>query len=80
MLKEVLEGSFLEIIRCKETYGYEIVRRLNSLGFEEVVEGTVYTILLRLEIIQKKPSEIGPPRKFYTPNNDGRNQLQTFWA
>lgn len=50
----------------------------------KVVEGTVYTILLRLEKkklvdIQKKPSEIGPPRKFYTLHNAGRNQLQTFW-
>lgn len=84
MLKGVLEGCVLEIISRKETYGYEIVRKLNSLGFEDVVEGTVYTILLRLEKnklvdIQKKPSEIGPPRKFYTLNDAGRNQLQTFW-
>ncbi|WP_028777979.1 PadR family transcriptional regulator [Shimazuella kribbensis] len=84
MLKGVLEGCVLEIIDRKETYGYEIVRRLNSLGFADVVEGTVYTILLRLEKnklvdIQKKPSEIGPPRKFYTLNNAGRKQLQTFW-
>jgi DNA-binding PadR family transcriptional regulator len=84
MLKGVLEGCVLEIISRKETYGYEIVKKLNSLGFEEVVEGTVYTILLRLEKkklvdIQKKPSEMGPPRKFYTLNTAGRNQLQTFW-
>ncbi|MCH5585198.1 PadR family transcriptional regulator [Shimazuella sp. AN120528] len=84
MLKGVLEGCVLEIISRKETYGYEIVRRLNTLGFEDVVEGTVYTILLRLEKkklvdIQKKPSKIGPPRKFYTLNNAGRSQLHTSW-
>jgi DNA-binding PadR family transcriptional regulator len=84
MLKGVLEGCVLEIISRKETYGYEIVKKLNSLGFEDVVEGTVYTILLRLEKkklvnIQKKPSEMGPPRKFYTLNTEGQNQLESFW-
>ena len=49
MLKGVLEGCVLEIINRKETYGYEITRRLNALGFTEVVDGTVYTILIRLE-------------------------------
>ncbi len=84
MLKGVLEGCVLEIINRKETYGYEITRRLISLGFTDVVEGTVYTILVRLENnklvdIEKKPSVMGPPRKFYTLNGSGREQLQKFW-
>ena len=49
MLKGVLEGCVLEIINRGETYGYEITRRLNALGFTDVVDGTVYTILVRLE-------------------------------
>lgn len=49
MLKGVLEGCVLEIITRKVTYGYEITWRLNALGFTDVVEGTVYTILMRLE-------------------------------
>lgn len=49
MLKGVLEGCVLEIISHKETYGYEITRQLNEMGFTDVVEGTVYTILIRLE-------------------------------
>ena len=49
MLKGVLEGCVLEIISRKETYGYEITRQLTSLGFSDVVGGTVYTILVRLE-------------------------------
>lgn len=84
MLKGVLEGCVLEIISRKETYGYEITRRLNALGFADVVDGTVYTILLRLEkndlvVIEKKPSDMGPPRKFYTLNDAGREELQRFW-
>ena len=84
MLKGVLEGCVLEIISREETYGYEITRRLNSLGFADVVEGTVYTILIRLEKnklveITKKPSDMGPPRKFFTINDAGREELRRFW-
>jgi PadR family transcriptional regulator, regulatory protein PadR len=85
MLKGVLEGCVLEIIGRERIYGYEITRRLNALGFSDVVDGTVYTILLRLEKnhlvdIEKKPSELGPPRKFYTLNAAGREELRRFWA
>jgi len=85
MLKGVLEGCVLEIISRQETYGYEITRRLNALGFTEVVDGTVYTILVRLEKnklvdIEKKPSDMGPPRKFFVLNDAGRKELQNFWG
>ena len=85
MLKGTLEGCVLEIIGGEETYGYAITRRLNELGFADVVEGTVYTILLRLErneLVQvtKRPSGVGPPRKFYALNDSGRAELARFWA
>lgn len=85
LLKGVLEGCVLEIISRKETYGYEITRRLNALGFTDVVEGTVYTILIRLEKsklveITKRPSDMGPPRKFFTLNAAGHAELQKFWS
>ena len=84
MLKGVLEGCVLEIISRGDTYGYEITRTLNNLGFTEVVEGTVYTILLRLEKnklveITKKSSDMGPPRKFFALNDAGREELRRFW-
>ena len=84
MLKGILEGCVLEIISRKETYGYEITRQLNALGFTDVVEGTVYTILIRLEKnnlvdITKKPSDIGPPRKFFALNDAGHKELQKLW-
>ena len=85
MLKGVLEGCVLEIISRGETYGYEITRRLNALGFTDVVDGTVYTILVRLEKnklvdIEKKPSDMGPPRKFYVLNDAGNGELHRFWG
>jgi DNA-binding PadR family transcriptional regulator len=84
MLKGILEGCVLEIINRKDTYGYEITRQLNDLGFTDVVEGTVYTILVRFEKnklvnIQKNRSELGPPRKFYSLNDAGREELRLFW-
>jgi len=85
MLKGTLEGCVLETINTEATYGYAITRRLNELGFADVVEGTVYAILLRLEKnglvdVSKRPSEVGPPRKFYALNDAGRKELATFWA
>ena len=85
MLKGVLEGCVLEIISRDTTYGYEITQRLRDLGFTDVVEGTVYTILVRLESnklvsIERKPSDMGPPRKFYTLTKAGRKELRRFWA
>jgi DNA-binding PadR family transcriptional regulator len=84
MLKGVLEGCVLEIINREETYGYEITRKLNALGFADVVDGTVYTILVRLEKnklveIAKRSSDRGPPRKFFTLNEAGRRELAWFW-
>lgn len=84
MLKGILEGCILEIISREDTYGYEITRQLNALGFADVVEGTVYAILLRFEknklvTIEKKRSELGPPRKFYSLNEAGRRELRLFW-
>jgi len=84
MLKGVLEGCVLEIISRNETYGYEITRRLNTLGFSDVVDGTVYTILIRLEKnrlvkVTQKPSDMGPPRKFFSLNDMGRKELKRFW-
>jgi PadR family transcriptional regulator, regulatory protein PadR len=84
MLKGVLEGCVLEIISRQPTYGYDITQQLRERGFVDVVEGTVYTILVRLEknelvSIEKKPSEVGPPRKFYSLTDAGRQELIVFW-
>ncbi|MDR1521701.1 MAG: PadR family transcriptional regulator [Streptococcaceae bacterium] len=84
MLKGVLEGCVLEYISRGGTYGYEITRKLNALGFSDVVEGTVYTILIRLEKNKfvnttKRNSDMGPPRKFFTLNDAGCEELRKFW-
>ncbi|MCL2632640.1 MAG: PadR family transcriptional regulator [Coriobacteriia bacterium] len=84
MLKGVLEGMTLQVISRGEIYGYQIVKAFHDLGLVDVAEGTVYTILTRLERkrmvnITRRASEIGPPRKFYTLNARGMKELQIFW-
>ena len=44
----------------------------------------MYTILIRLERnklveITKKPSDVGPPRRFFALNGAGREELRRFW-
>lgn len=84
LLKGSLEGIVLQHISKGETYGYEITSYLIDLGFEDIVEGTVYTVLLRLQkngyiTGEKRKSEVGPPRKFYRLTTDGKEYLRIFW-
>lgn len=84
MLKGILEGCILEIISREEIYGYEITKRLNNLGFSGVVDGTVYTILLRFQKnnlvnVRKISSKVGPHRKVFSLNDNGKRELKEFW-
>ncbi|WP_449372758.1 PadR family transcriptional regulator [Arthrobacter psychrolactophilus] len=84
MLKGTLEGIILAILAVKPAYGYEITARLRDQGFTEIVEGTVYALLVRIEQrgfvdVVKVPSEKGPPRKVYSLNPQGSEYLEEFW-
>ncbi len=83
LLRGTLEGCILQILSLDTTYGYEIVSKLQSYGFEDVREGTIYPLLLRLEnkgIISSefRPSPLGPHRKYYSITKDGRLYLDEF--
>src|SRR5438128_8483725 len=84
MLKGTLEGIVLAILSARPAYGYEITARLREEGFSDIVEGTVYALLIRLEQrgfvdVTKVPSEKGPPRKVYSLNRPGSEYLDEFW-
>lgn len=84
MLKGTLEGIVLAILAERSAYGYEITTRLRDGGFSDIAEGTVYALLVRIEQrglvdVEKVPSEKGPPRKVYSLNAQGRDQLADFW-
>lgn len=84
MLKGTLEGIVLAILVRRPAYGYEITAWLRDQGFSDIAEGTVYALLVRIEQrglvdVQRVPSEKGPPRKVYSLNARGRDQLDEFW-
>ncbi|SDR90104.1 PadR family transcriptional regulator, regulatory protein PadR [Friedmanniella luteola] len=84
MLKGTLEGLVLAILSGRPAYGYEITTWLREQGFTDLAEGTVYALLVRIEQrglvdVEKVPSEKGPPRKVYSLNAQGREQLDEFW-
>jgi len=84
MLKGTLEGMVLAVLATRPAYGYEITAHLREQGFTDLVEGTVYALLVRIEQrglvdVEKVPSEKGPPRKVYSLNTRGRQQLTEFW-
>ena len=83
LFKGTLEGCILGILSKEETYGYEIILKLQEYGFEEIKEGTLYPLLLRLEkkgllTAVFKPSPLGPKRKYYTLTAEGEQELAAF--
>lgn len=85
MLKGTLEGIVLAFLAEQPAYGYEITARIRDHGFTDIAEGTIYALLVRIEQknlvdVEKVPSEKGPPRKVYTLNAQGRQELEEFWT
>ncbi len=85
LLKGVLEGCILGIIAQGETYGYEILSRLDEAGFEDLGEGTLYPIITRLDkngyiSCRKAKSPLGPIRKYYSITDEGSTYLEAFKA
>ena len=84
MLKGTLEGIVLAILAAQPAYGYEITARLREQGFADLVEGTIYAVLFRIEhmgfvYVDRFASEKGPPRNVSSLNPRGREQLAEFW-
>ncbi|TFJ92081.1 PadR family transcriptional regulator [Lentibacillus salicampi] len=83
LLKGILEGCILSIISRQPTYGYELSVKLQEFGLNDVSEGSIYPILLRLQkenLIQgeMKKSDTGPKRKYYALTNEGHEALKQF--
>ena len=83
VLKGILEGCILSIIAKEETYGYELLIKLKNNGFNDMVEGTVYPLLLRLEkkeliISEKRKEQNGMTRKYFYVTETGKKELNDF--
>jgi PadR family transcriptional regulator PadR len=81
LLKGVLSLLLLRLLAERESYGYEVVQRLQELGLSGIAEGTVYPALARLERegrleARLVASQSGPARKYYRPTPAGTQALE----
>lgn len=80
LLKGVLDLAVLAVLRERDGYGYDVLRRLREAGMEEVGDASVYGTLRRLFqagylTTYVVPSDEGPHRKYYALNAAGRDQF-----
>lgn len=86
MRKGILEFCILSILNQREAYPSEILEQLKT-GKLIVVEGTLYPLLTRLKNMELlnyrwEESSSGPPRKYYSITETGRETLtalQSTW-
>ena len=81
--KGTLEGCILKIISREAAYGYAIAVTLRESGFDDLTEGTLYPLLLRLErkgliAAEYRAGSGGPSRKYYWLTPDGEQYLAEF--
>lgn len=80
MRKGILEYCILSILSREDSYAPKIIAELKQAEMI-VVEGTLYPILTRqknagLLTYRWEESPQGPPRKYYTLTDKGRDQLR----
>ena len=80
LLKGVLDLAVLAVLAERESYGYDVVRRLRESGLEGVGDASVYGTLRRLHqagalASYAVASDEGPHRKYYSLNKAGEDQL-----
>lgn len=83
LLKGILEGCVLKLISKGETYGYEIISKLNEYGFDDIQDGTLYPVLNRLDkkgyiSCRMGYSPLGPRRKYFSITEEGKIFLDEF--
>lgn len=81
LLKGVLDVAVLAMLERRDSYGYDVVRRLREAGLEQVGDASVYGTLRRLFKSGALTSYVvasdeGPHRKYYGINDVGRGQLE----
>lgn len=77
LLRGVLPMLILTLLRDQDSYGYELVERLRSIGLSGLATGAVYPALNRFErdgwlTSYMKQSASGPARKYYSLTPAGK--------
>jgi PadR family transcriptional regulator PadR len=80
LLKGVLDLAVLAILAERDSYGYDVVRRLRESGLNGLGDASVYGTLRRLHqagalASYTVPSAEGPHRRYYCLTDDGRAQM-----
>ena len=87
MRKGILEFCILLVIKKEKIYASDILKKLKKVDLL-VVEGTLYPLLSRLKNsgllkYDWEESKVGPPRKYYSLTDKGRetlNHLSKIWG
>lgn len=79
--KGVIEFLALAVLEKEETYGYALLKSLNTGHSIQFTESSLYLALGRLAKTglissRKAPSPDGPSRRYYALTDEGRAQLQ----
>ncbi len=77
LLKGVLDLAVLAVLAERDSYGYDVVRRLRESGLNGLGDASVYGTLRRLHqagalASYLVPSDEGPHRKYYCLTGEGR--------
>ncbi len=80
LLKGVLDLAVMAVLADRDSYGYDVVRRLRESGLTDVGDASVYGTLRRLYQAGALssyvvPSDEGPHRKYYGLNDRGKDAL-----
>ncbi len=80
--KGSLELCMLALLANEERYGYQIAQGLTESAGLAVSEGTIYPLLSRLQregliSSQWRESPAGPPRKYYSLTERGRQAFES---
>jgi PadR family transcriptional regulator PadR len=83
LLRGALDMCLLALLAGEPAHGYELVRRVESAGFDAVGYGTVYPLLTRMRRLglvadELQPSPAGPARKVYALTADGHAKLRSW--
>ncbi|WP_433392403.1 PadR family transcriptional regulator [Micromonospora sp. KLBMP9576] len=83
LLRGALDMCLLALLATRATHGYELVRRLEAVGFEGVGYGTIYPLLTRMRRLglvadELQASPTGPQRKVYALTTNGEERLRAW--
>jgi PadR family transcriptional regulator PadR len=83
--KGLTEMAVLAALRSGESYGYELLQRLERTNILSTTAATLYPILARLAdekliAVREAPSPAGPVRRYYRLTAAGRKELDAMLA